>query len=280
MAKPDKDHPLRNAGLAKRVLGPAADEFGKAVQPLGQEIGEVAVQAARALLKPLRGLVWGINRIEDDIYRLVARRLAQVPEDQRAEPNAAVAGPLLDSLRYYEREPLLRELFAGLLTASMDARIAARAHPAFVSIVQQLSSDEARLICYVAGNYHQAYECIYIHRSWEALKPDTTTNEHEWRTAPVFGPYPLAARHAGCEHLTQMPSLLTNLIRLQIISIDRPNKVGFGVPDLFSVEPVIEKVSTDVTNFGDRLASEIAYFEPTPLGEQFFDVCVRHGQTD
>jgi hypothetical protein len=47
-----------NTGKGKvltKAFGPAAEEFGEELRPVGREVGAVAARATRALLKPVGG---------------------------------------------------------------------------------------------------------------------------------------------------------------------------------------------------------------------------------
>ena len=76
-----------------------------------------------------------------------SERVAQlVPEDRRIEAPAQVVGPVLEGLRYVDEHNVIAELFVNLLARSIDSDRVSEAHPAFASIISQLSSDEALII--------------------------------------------------------------------------------------------------------------------------------------
>jgi hypothetical protein len=62
------------------------------------------------------------------------------------EPKASIAGPALQGLAFTHEEPNLKEMYLSLLATAMDGRVADDAHPAFVEIIKQLNSEEARLL--------------------------------------------------------------------------------------------------------------------------------------
>lgn len=51
------------SSVIAKALGPAAEDFGEKIKPLGGEIGLLSVRAVRILLKPLSGLIWGFEKI-------------------------------------------------------------------------------------------------------------------------------------------------------------------------------------------------------------------------
>jgi hypothetical protein len=52
----------------------------------------------------------------------------------------------MQGLAFSYEEPDLKELYLSLLASAMDGRVSADAHPGFVEIIRQLTSEEARLL--------------------------------------------------------------------------------------------------------------------------------------
>jgi hypothetical protein len=96
-------------------------------------------------LAPVSGLVWGYDKIKEFVATSVAKRLENVPREQIKTPLPQIAGPALEALKYTGHDQNLREMFAKLLATAMDEETAATAHPSFVEIIRQLSSDEAQI---------------------------------------------------------------------------------------------------------------------------------------
>lgn len=55
-------------------------------KPALQEVGNVAGRTVKALLSPLRGLLWGWERIEEFVENEVKKRLDKIPEDKENHP--------------------------------------------------------------------------------------------------------------------------------------------------------------------------------------------------
>ena len=84
-----------------------------------------------------------------DLNACLDSKLARVPEERRQPAPAHIAAPaaLQYALLGQGREVAeLREMFENLLVTSMDSDTASSAHPAFVSMIQQLTPDEARIL--------------------------------------------------------------------------------------------------------------------------------------
>jgi hypothetical protein len=118
-----------------------ADETPVPVKTIAQRLKHVAPIAMPAL-DDVRARVADLNARVDN-------KLAGVPDERRQPAPAHIAAPA--ALQYAllgqgEGVAELREMFENLLVASMDSDTASSAHPAFVSMIQQLTPDEARIL--------------------------------------------------------------------------------------------------------------------------------------
>ncbi len=82
---------VKEVPVYEDAIRPLAKETGKALQTVGRTVN--------AALLPVRGLVWGIEQIEDFVQSKVSRKLENTPVEKICSPDPAVAGPALESLR-------------------------------------------------------------------------------------------------------------------------------------------------------------------------------------
>lgn len=276
---PNTAKPGGTRGLISNALGPAAQEFGEEFRVVGKEAGEVGVRAARALLRSLSGAVWGYEKVEEWVTGIMGPKVAKIPEDQRVEPALMIAGPILDSMKYCGSEPHLREMFANLLATSMDARIAARAHPAFVDMVKQLSPDEAMMLRRRATTLGRDFETtVTLFRPRQAMS-EADGNQRVTRYEKVFGPYCRLAYYAGCKNLRLTPSYISNLCRLEIFTLEVTNNIVSLDSDELTDDPLIANITEEINTsshqgeFGVHL--QYGVLSLTPLGHLFLEACVR-----
>src|ERR1041384_3162628 len=136
----------RNLPVAQRAFGEAADNFGKEIAPVGKELGAVTVKVARLLISGLEKSVYGIETVGSWIQKTVSERLKDVPEDKIVEPNPRIAIPSTQALVYSMNDETIREMFANLLAADMNAETKGRAHPAFVEMIREMTGTDARVL--------------------------------------------------------------------------------------------------------------------------------------
>src|SRR5574340_607055 len=107
-------------------------------------------KAINTALLPIAALNFGIERariyFEKHFASDLSAKANSIPPQQVVEPKASVAGPALQGLAYSHDEADLKELYLNLLAASMDGRVSDKVHPAFVPVIQQLTSFEATLL--------------------------------------------------------------------------------------------------------------------------------------
>jgi Abortive infection alpha len=133
-------------GLPQAIKGiapEAARAASKELVPLGVETGKTLNAAGLLILRPLKGLIWGGDKICDFIQDKVQSRLKDVPEVEIQEPDPQISGPTLEALRYCGHKDELADMFAALIANSMDKRFASNSHPSFVKIIEQMTTDEA-----------------------------------------------------------------------------------------------------------------------------------------
>ena len=125
----------------KDLLKPAVKESGKNLLTVAK--------AVSIAFSPLKGAIWGFEKIQDWILIKVTEKLSKTCPDNIQSPRMNVAGQILIKLSFFKDEAELREMFANLLAAAMDKSRANFAHPSYVTIIQQLTVDEAKILKWI-----------------------------------------------------------------------------------------------------------------------------------
>jgi len=252
------------ADVAKDLAKPVYEDL---LQPAAREVGETLARSVHAALAPLRGLVWGIEQIEEFVYAAVSRRLKDTPPDRLKTPEPSVAGPALEALRFAGKEPTLRELYANLLATAMDESTAEQAHPAFVEIIKQLTPDEAKILQLVGATEKEQRPRPVI-TVYAGQKAGTGRRE-------VRRHLSLVGDEAGCQHPHLTPSYLENLCRLGLMEI--PAGLSYVVPGIYEplearADVLSLKQQIEAAGENPQIGREV--FEPTDFGRQFLAACV------
>lgn len=249
-------------GLAKAIpvyedaLQPAAKEIGKA-------LGTVA-KTVNVALAPVSALVWGYDKIKDFVDTKVSEKLSNVKDEDIVSPPPNVAGPALESLKYTGSIEELKELYANLIASSMDKNTTHEAHPSFVEIIKQLSSDEAKLLVYFASSGSAPIVDIKNNRK------DKSGGRYEYRYFTNIG------EKLKLENLGLNSSYWSNLIRLGLVDIpDNFQLIEEGIYDDIISHTAVKSIVSNINKQEGRVAEIIkTAVLVTDLGRQFIDVCV------
>jgi hypothetical protein len=116
------------------------------VTGLGSKDIALVAEAVEVVLAPLKLLVYGFAELEQLFLPMVAERYNAIPEHRRLRPPLAIAGPTIEAAKYATEQPEICALLANVLVSSMDAATSGSVHPAFIDIIKQLTTDEAKIL--------------------------------------------------------------------------------------------------------------------------------------
>lgn len=116
----------------------AAKAYGKYQGPVGRYVN--------AALLPVRGLGWNPGHLESTFIPLIIQKAIRREIVEFVPVDPLIGVPAIEALRYAGHRVDLREMYAELFVTAMDKSTAAKAHPAFVEIIRQLTPDEVKII--------------------------------------------------------------------------------------------------------------------------------------
>ncbi len=155
---------------------------------------------------------WLVNGRES--LRLTAEaikeKVKQIPEDKLVEPEPYVAIPAIQQISYCQNSEELRDLYANLLTASMNADKKWQVHPSFVDIIKQLTPDEAKIIKSIPNfknNFMPAIDVKLLHK-------DSSRDGHQ-----LFITNFTNVGLNEIENKENICSYIDNLVRLNILEV-------------------------------------------------------------
>lgn len=149
MEEENKDTNVKATIDAVTGLAKAIPVYDDAIQPAAKEIGKSLATVTKTVniaLAPIKALVWGYEKIEDYLTKRVSEKLNDIPEEDIQTPPTNIAGPAVEALRFTGHNENLRELYASLLAMSMNKNTIDKAHPSFVDIIKNLSTEEAFIL--------------------------------------------------------------------------------------------------------------------------------------
>jgi hypothetical protein len=151
-------------------------------------------------------------------------------------------------LIFAKDEPELKDLYASLLATSMDSD-SSEVHPSFVSIIQQLTSDEAKVL-----------KWIYTKNSNARIsKYDLSEGEGLYFAQDEFKQWCI---DAGVQFVGNTDTYLDNLIRLRVFSMEMSSGKKFDPKAMYP---------EDVNRWQEDITIEVSSF-----GYQFMDACIEN----
>lgn len=138
--------PIDNDSIkaASSALGKlASDVYSDLAQPATKQVGTALGTVAKVALSPFRLLELGYEASSEWLQAKVHARHLITPSEHWAAPRSSIAIGAITQIAMNHDAPELRELFAELLLKAMDTRTSDSVHPAYISLLSQLSAQEA-----------------------------------------------------------------------------------------------------------------------------------------
>jgi len=246
---------IKAAGDNPQVVE-AANNLGKTAVTLTKTINNVLVPLAAINFAFDKAREYFSGRFQQDI----AEKAEAIPPEHVVEPKASIAGPTLQGLAFTHEEPNLKEMYLNLLATAMDGRSSSLAHPAFVEIIKQLDSEDARLV-QGALKSATAIPIIQIHRKLKTggynllvhhfldLK-DTVTG------MPVEDP--------------QLPAMIDNWIRLGLVEVAYDKHLTDAARYSWAeMRPEFVRLSQMPQPEGAKIEYQKGIMQRTELGKRF-----------
>ena len=121
------------------------DGLSRPVQEVGGIVTDL-VKAARLITAPIQYMA----HLQDRLVHFIKQIDRDIPKEKQVTPSATLLLPILEKLKFQCDSDLLTTLYVELLKRACDKDRVNEAHPAFISIIPQLSPDEAIFIFHLA----------------------------------------------------------------------------------------------------------------------------------
>ncbi|AQS44026.1 DUF4393 domain-containing protein [Bacillus velezensis] len=205
------------------------------------------------------------QNFEDYVYK-VQNKTQVIPEEFLKEPELNIVGPAIEASKFYIDSEQLREMFANLISSTIDSRKFSKVHPSFVEIIKQLSPLDAAILI----NFKQFQQL-------PAIRVDASKND--------AGTYVVIQQHIlnfkdQVDYKAQASSI-SNLQRVGLLAVDY--SVRSGNPeyyDYISSHPVLEEANQRLIEIRDvdpeftKLDFKKGICTKTPLCEDFIEICL------
>lgn len=195
-------------------------------------------------------------------------KVAAIPEDQLCEPALAIVGPALEASKYYFEEPELREMFANLISASMDSAKVSSVQPCFTEIIKQLTPLDAQNLTCLRNAEYKSFPLAEYRR----------VGKEDSRFAILFTNVFLS--NPLERSVTKQAISITSLSRFGLVETSYMSRFADdsyyqAFYETEEYRSLLDTISKDPAN---ELHVNRGQIHLTPLGEAFISVCLPDGQ--
>lgn len=256
-----------NIPIYQDLVQPTAIEMGKNIHTVSKVV--------TVALAPVRGLVWGFERIEYYLSESLTKKLEKTPDSEVDAPPMNIAGPVFEAMRFTSDEVELQNMFANLLANSMDRTTRSNAHPAFVEIIKNLNSDEAKILKFISETRNSGgFTIPVVDQAAYYPKRQGVTVIH-----PLISSI---ASQADCEHTELVATYLSNLIRLGIFTVSENPLVKDGIYDQVEQLELYNSNKLDIESMQQHMDEPVNYravrknITMTSFGNDLIEIAVRN----
>lgn len=229
-----------------------------------KNFGESAVIISKTVkncLLPLAAVNYGIDKakayFEKTFKKDLEEKTQSIPAENIVEPKASIAGPALQGLAFSHEEYNLKEMYLNLISSSMNRDVANDAHPAFVEVIKQLTSDEAEMLqVYLCDSAPRVIGRVIYQQRNSSLQIDGNQNilMLQIGTEPYYDKY--------------LPSYVDNWVRLGIVEVRYDQYLK---EELYEPLKIRNEYTQDNVNYGDDFIKTLGkgLIRRTPFGAQF-----------
>lgn len=252
-----------------KVLETVPEAYNDVLQPAAKETGKtisLIPRAINAALIPLQKWIIHKEYSLKEVEVLLEQKLKNIEVEKIVTPEPYVAVPTLQAISYCMDCEELRDMFANLLSKSMNSDTKNNVHPSFSEIIKQLSPLDANILRLFSRPkpYPIAeYKLVLPKYAGEAI---VYTN--------VFLDYTRS-------NFNLVAASLTNLERLGLLKINYNSFMkDENIYDKFYNDALYIQlqqrisISDDQTSIYEKADIGKGMVSSTPLGKNFINICI------
>lgn len=246
------------------ILGQIYTDLAQpSVKAVGQALGTV-FEFSTSFLLPVKLLNEKFKMNFKKRITEYEKKLEEIPEDKRCEVHPQVGTPIIEKLSYTTNDEIA-DLFTTLLVNASNIDMVNTAHPAFISIIERLSPDEARIIKYLKGKEDIQY-CDF--RANSLTVGFNTILEHA--NLIIF--------EVKLDFPNNLNAYLSNFVSLGILydmngSTYRINETVYNkIKEVYQYEQLKKQL---VPNIYKSIDIHKSYYKVTDFGKLFIQACIK-----
>lgn len=237
------------------------------LRPSVQVIGKSLKAVLEFVSTPFMALQLQNDKVKLNLEKRLdeyAQKLHSIPENKRCEVHPQIGLPIIEKLTYTTCDEIA-DLFTNLLASASSIDTANTAHPAFISMIERMSPDEARILEYLKDKEDIQYCDINAYSNqnsgYDTLAEHVTMIEED-----VALIYPKNTN-----------AYLANFVSLGILRDEKGtfkmDKTQYNrIKGKCQVEELTEKFVPMIYKSIEVVES---YYQVTPFGRLFIQACIK-----
>lgn len=186
-------------------------------------------------------------------------KVSSIPKENRVEADTQLVMQALENVKYCVEEKELREMFANLISASLDSRLQAQIHPSFSEILKTMTPLDAKNLKIIQIN-HFLPICDIIEINKDDRRQYAITLQNLFLMNPDCTVY-------------EQQSLSINYLTKQGL-VEIPYKQAISDPSAYTIYESCDELLQIQSTYPDGLfALKKHCVALTPLGHSFLEIC-------
>lgn len=191
-------------------------------------------------------------------------KLEKTPEDKRCEVHPQIGTPIIEKLTYTTNEEIA-DLFTTLLANASSVDMVNTAHPSFVSVIERISLDEARII-----------KCFRWKKDWEYCDFNANVlSGNGYNT--IMSHLTLIEESTILSYPQNINAYFSNLICLGLITdMAGIYKMNKEVYDKIEQKYGLERIKQELVPIKYKsIDVDKSFYHLTDFGKLFIEACIR-----
>ena len=253
--------------MLKEEKGLLALVYKDLLRPSVQVIGKSLKAVLEFVSTPFMALQLQNDKVKLNLEKRLdeyAQKLHSIPEDKRCEVHPQIGLPIIEKLTYTTCDEIA-DLFTSLLASASSIDTANTAHPAFISMIERMSPDEARILEYLKDKEEIQYCDINAYSNQHSGYK--TISEH----------VTMIADDVTLIYAENTNAYLANFVSLGILRDEKGtfkiDKTQYNrIREKCHVEELTEKFVPTIYKSIEVVES---YYQVTPFGRLFIQACIK-----
>lgn len=267
----------------------ALEVYKDSLQPAMQTLGKSLGATFEFISIPLMGLQYINDKVKINLQHRLNQykaNIEKIPVDKHAEVHPELGVPIIQRLSYTTNDDIA-QLFITLLTNASNLDMLSLAHPTFISIIDRMSPDEARILMYIQHEFLQRGDtCIpYVNFRAKPLKDQKSSEmkdsdfvfDEDFSYIELRRWQTIIPQNVHLDFPDKIHLYFANLMSCGVLKDGEDLTLTEKIDSYKQIESIynIEEMQKEyVPEKYSKVYANYSFFHVTELGQDFIKACV------